>query len=70
MVDAPDANDSNRRLLRFSLFLQGFALLMMGGALIVRVMVLGWDMGALLFAGLVAVIAAAMGWTVNRLRNG
>lgn len=69
MADAPDTNDSTRRLLRFSLFLQGFALLMMGGALIVRVMVLGWDTGALLFAGLVAVIAGAMGWTVNRLRN-
>lgn len=70
MDEAHDANDSTRRLLRFSLFLQGFALLMMGGALIVRVLVLGWDMAAFLFAGLVLVIAGAMGWTVNRLRHG
>lgn len=65
----PD-NDSTRRTLRFSLFLQGFALLMMGGALIVRVTALGWDTVALFFAALVVVIAGAMGWTVNRLRNG
>jgi hypothetical protein len=42
---------------------------MMGGALIVRVTVLGWDMAAFLLTGLVVVIAGAMGWTVNRLRN-
>lgn len=70
MADAPDSSDSTRRTLRFSLFLQGFALLMMGGALIVRVTVLGWDAAALMFAALVVVIAGAMGWTVNRLRNG
>ena len=45
------SDDSNRRLLRFSLFLQGFALLMMGGALFVRVVALGWDSVSLLLAG-------------------
>ncbi|MCF8526339.1 MAG: hypothetical protein WAO50_05300 [Candidatus Nanopelagicales bacterium] len=69
MANTPNPDDSSRRTLRFSLFLQGFALVMMGGALIVRVTVLGWDMAAFLLTGLVVVIAGAMGWTVNRLRN-
>ncbi len=63
------ADDQNRRLLRFSLFLQGFALLMMGGALFVRVVSLGWDSVSLLLAALVIVIAAAAGWTWGRLKE-
>ncbi len=63
------ADDSNRRMLRFSLFLQGFALLMMGGALFVRVVALGWDTVSLLLAGLVILIAAAAGWTWGRLKQ-
>ena len=61
-------DDSQRRLLRFSLFLQGFALLMMGGALIVRVAVLGWDAVALAFAAAVVVILIGGVLTLRRLR--
>jgi len=63
-------DDSTRRLIRFSLFLQGFALLMMGGALIVRALVLGWDVVTYVLAALALIIAGAMAWTVNRLRAG
>jgi len=63
-------DDSTRRLIRFSLFLQGFALLMMGGALIVRALVLGWDVVTYVLAAFALIIAGAMAWTVNRLRAG
>ena len=63
------SDDSNRRLLRFSLFLQGFALLMMGGALFVRVLAIGWDPVSLLVAALTIGIAAAAGWTWGRLKQ-
>ncbi len=63
------SDESNRRLLRFSLFLQGFALLMMGGALFVRVVALGWDSVSLLLAALAIAIAAAAGWTWGRLKQ-
>ena len=63
-------DESTRRLLRFCLFLQGFAFLMMGGALIVRALVLGWDSIAWILAVLLVVIAGSAVWTVNRLRRG
>lgn len=63
-------DDSTRRLLRFSLFLQGFAFLMMGGALIVRASIIGWDTLTWVFAVLMLVIAGAALWTLGRLRNG
>ncbi len=58
------------RTLRFSLFLQGFALLMMGGAFIVRAAVLGWDITTVFLGLLVIVIVGAMLWTISRLRSG
>jgi hypothetical protein len=63
-------DDSTRRLLRFSLFLQGFALLMMGGAFVIRVAAIGWEPVAFLLGGLSAVISGAMVFTVRRLRAG
>lgn len=63
-------DDATRRLLRFSLFLQGFALVMMGGALIVRVAVLGWDTVAAVLAGAVVIIVIAGAFTFRRLRVG
>ena len=39
----PDPDAALRRQLRFSLFLQGFAALMMGGAAVIRIVSLGWD---------------------------
>lgn len=63
-------DDATIRLLRFSLFLQGFALLMMGGALIVRVTMLGWDTVAAVLAGAVIVIVIAGVLTLRRLRAG
>lgn len=63
-------DDSTIRLLRFSLFLQGFALLMMGGALVVRVTMLGWDTVATILAGAVVVIIIAGVLTLRRLRAG
>jgi len=63
-------DDSTRRLLRFSIFLQGFALVFMGGAMIVRAMLIGWDAVTLVFAVFVLIIVGALVWTVNRLRAG
>lgn len=63
-------DDATIRLLRFSLFLQGFALLMMGGALVVRVTMLGWDTVAAVLAGAVVVIMIAGVLTLRRLRAG
>ncbi|HAN70672.1 MAG TPA: hypothetical protein DCQ36_03660 [Actinobacteria bacterium] len=63
-------DESTRRLLRFCLFLQGFAFLMMGGALIVRALILGWDVVTWILTALLIVIAGAGVWTVNRLRRG
>lgn len=63
-------DDAARRQLRFSLFLQGFAALMMGGALAVRATAVGWDaVTGLLAVGLVIIAAAAV-FTLRRLRAG
>ena len=63
-------DDAARRQLRFSLFLQAFAALMMTVALVVRVLAVGWDAVAIVFLVAVAVIVAAGVWTVRRLRAG
>lgn len=63
-------DDAARRQLRFSLFLQAFALLMMGGALVVRVTALGWDAVAAVLTVAVVVIAVAGVLTLRRLRAG
>ena len=63
-------DDATRRQLRFSLFLQGFAALMLGGAAIVRATSLGMDLVTGLFlVGLIVVIGAFI-WTLQRLRAG
>ena len=63
-------DDAGRRQLRFSLFLQAFALLMMGGALVVRATTFGWDVVTGILALAVVVIVAAAGFTLARLRRG
>lgn len=68
--DAHVLDDSTRRQLRFSLFLQGFALLMLGGALLVRASALGWDAVTWLLAAGTAVVVAALVFTITRLRVG
>ncbi len=68
--DEPVLDDAARRQLRFSLFLQAFALLMMGGALVVRVTALGWDAVAAVLAVAVVVIVVAGVLTLRRLRAG
>ena len=63
-------DDAARRQLRFSLFLQGFALLMMGGALVVRVSSFGWDLVSGIMALAVVIIAGTSAFTIARLRAG
>jgi predicted membrane channel-forming protein YqfA (hemolysin III family) len=63
-------DDAARRQLRFSLFLQSFAALMMVGAFAVRVTSVGWDGVTALLAGGVVIIVAAGVFTVRRLRAG
>lgn len=67
--DRSGLDDTTRRQLRFSLFLQGFAALMLGAALVVRVAVIGWDLVTVLFAAGVLVVVAAIGFTLSRLRR-
>jgi hypothetical protein len=63
-------DDATRRTLRFSLFLQSFAALMMLGALVVRVSAIGWDVVTIVLLAGVALIGAALVFTVSRLRAG
>ena len=63
-------DDATRRQLRFSLFLQGFAILMMTIALVVRATSVGWDAVTAVLAVAVLVIAGAVVWTVRQLRTG
>lgn len=63
------ADDALHRQLRFSLFLQSFAALMLGGSLVVRAAVLGWDTVTVLLAVGVLVVAGAIGFTLRRLRR-
>lgn len=68
--DACVLDDAARRQLRFSMFLQGFAALMLLGAAGVRIVAFGWDAVTLiLLVGLGLVIAAFI-WTFRRLRDG
>ena len=63
-------DDATRRQLRFSLFLQGFAILMMTVALVVRATSVGWDAVTGVLAVAVLVIAGALVWTIRQLRAG
>ena len=66
----PVLDDATRRQLRFSLFLQGFAALMMATALVIRATSVGLDAFTGLFALGVVLIGAAAIWTISRLRSG
>lgn len=63
-------DDATRRLLRFSLFLQGFAALMMSAAFVIRAGVMGWDAVTFVLGAMLLAIVAAMTYTVRRLRAG
>lgn len=63
-------DDAARRQLRFSLFLQAFAALMMTVAFVVRVLAIGWDAITVVLLAAVLVILSAAGWTISRLRTG
>jgi len=62
-------DDSTRRQLRFALFLQCFAALMLVATLVIRVTALGWDVVAAVFALGVVVVGTAIGFTLGRLRG-
>ena len=63
-------DDATRRQLRFSLFLQGFAALMMSVALVVRATSVGWDVITVVLGAAVVVILGAALWTWTKLRAG
>ena len=63
----PDA--SARRKLRFALFLQSMALLIMGGACILRLVVIGFDAVTAILGILALLIIAALIFTSRRLRQ-
>lgn len=61
-------DDSTRRQLRFSLFLQGAALLMFTAALVAQVATDGGAVLIMVFGIGVVVVALAIAFTVRRLR--
>ena len=61
-------DDSTRRQLRFSLFLQGAALLMFTAALVAQVATGGGAVLIMVFGIGVVVVALAIAFTVRRLR--
>ena len=63
-------DDPTRRLLRFSLFLQGFAAAMMGAAFVIRVAAIGWDAVTFVLACALVAIMGAFVYTLRRLRRG
>lgn len=62
-------DDATRRQLRFSLFLQGAALLMFAAAFIAQVATGGSPALVALFGGGCALVVVALIWTVRRLRS-
>lgn len=64
-----EADDRTRRQLRFSLFLQAFAALMLGFAFVVRYLSSGLDILTALFGILMLVAAAAAVLIGRRLRD-
>ncbi len=62
-------DDATRRQLRFSLFLQGFAVLMLGAAAGVRLFAFGFDaVTAVMLVALLVVLGAAW-FTWSRMRS-
>jgi predicted nucleic acid-binding Zn ribbon protein len=68
--DALVLDDATRRQLRFSLFLQGMAALMLLGTFIVRVTQFGWDVIAVVVLAGLLLVGAAGAFTITRLRAG
>ncbi|MEI6361412.1 MAG: hypothetical protein WCP95_04705 [Actinomycetes bacterium] len=64
----PDPDGALRRQLRFSLFLQGFAAVMMGGAAAVRLFAFGRDALTLVLALAFALILGAAFFTWRKLQ--
>ena len=62
-------DDSTRRQLRFSLFLQGAALLMFAVALIAQIATGGAPVLIVVFGVGVVLLSLAMAFTVRRLRS-
>lgn len=61
--------ESLRRQLRFSMFLQGFAALLFGGAFLLRAFTLGWDFMTVLFAALMLLAVGALILTSRKTRQ-
>jgi hypothetical protein len=69
MSDATPVDPAARRQLRFAVFLQAMALLMMGGAFVIRLVVIGVDVVTALLGLLALGIVAALVFTTRRLRQ-
>jgi hypothetical protein len=65
----PDPDGALRRQLRFSLFLQGFAAVMMGGAAVVRLVSFGVDALTIVLAVAFALILGAAFFTWTKLQS-
>lgn len=69
MTDASTPDPAARRQLRFAVFLQAMALLMMGGAFVIRLVVIGVDAVTVVLGLLAVGIVAALVFTTRRLRQ-
>jgi 1,4-dihydroxy-2-naphthoate octaprenyltransferase len=58
-----------RRQLRFAVFLQAMALLMMGGAAVLRAVKIGFDPLTIVLGVLAILIAVALAFTTRQLRR-
>jgi hypothetical protein len=70
MSDGASYSDASlRRTLRFSMFLQAFAALMMGAAAVVRAVSLGWDLVTVLLSLAFVLILGAIAFTRGKLKD-
>lgn len=65
----PEASAVSRRQLRFAVFLQAMALLMMGGACILRAVKIGFDPLTIILGVLVILIAVSLTFTTRQIRR-
>ena len=65
----PASSGAARRQLRFAIFLQAMALLMMGGACVLRAAKIGFDPLTLILGVLAILIAVALTFTTRQLRQ-
>lgn len=66
-VSSPE--ESLRRQLRFSMFLQGFAALLFGGTFLLRAFTFGWDLLTVMFAVLMLLAVGALILTSRKTRQ-